>query len=251
MTRRLVTFVTVVAFALAGLLATGPSASAAVPHPARHFSSAIEDYTAYVPQDSCDPRPKRGTALFAAMLTRTYKGTTWGSYRPCDGSVSEHHDGRAIDWMVSSRNRVQHQMGIDFWHWLLATDKYGNTYAMARRLGVMYIIFNGRIWGMWDQKWDEYLHCRTTQKGRGVRQHLPPHPHAHLAVVERRARADLVLDRSRVRHRLRPVRPEAQEVRPALEAPQPRRLPLSTPIARPCCEGLLTGNILVLLVSNF
>ena len=181
MTRRFSVLLAVVAVAVAGLVAGGPSASAAVPHPARHFNSAIEDYTAYVPQDSCDSRPKRGTTLFAHMLTRTYPGTAWGSYRPCDGSVSEHHDGRAIDWMVSSRNRAQHQMGIDFWHWLLATDKHGNKYAMARRLGVMYIIFNGRIWGMWDQKWDEYLQCRTKQKGRAD-DNLCHRTHMHISL---------------------------------------------------------------------
>jgi hypothetical protein len=181
MSRRLLTLIAVAALAVAGLIASGPSASAAVPHTARHFSASIEDYTAYVPQDSCDPRPKRGTTMFGNMLTRTYKGTTWGSYRPCDGSVSEHHDGRAIDWMVSSRNRAQHQMGIDFWHWLLATDKYGNKYAMARRLGVMYIIFNGRMWGMWNQKWTEYLHCRTKQKGRAY-DNLCHRTHMHISL---------------------------------------------------------------------
>ncbi|HEY8302060.1 MAG TPA: hypothetical protein VIG48_09185 [Jatrophihabitans sp.] len=184
MIRRLVTFLTVASIALAGVLGTGaagPTASAAVPHPARHFSVAIEDYTAYVPQDSCDPRPKRGTTLFGDMLARNYRGIAWSTYRPCDGSVSEHHDGRAIDWMVSSRNGAQHQMGIDFWHWLLATDRYGNQYAMARRLGVMYIIFNGRMWGMWDQKWSEYLHCRTTQKGAAY-DNLCHRTHMHISL---------------------------------------------------------------------
>jgi hypothetical protein len=166
MLRRLLTLIILAALAVVGLTATGPTASAAVPHPARHFTSTIEDYTAYVPQDSCDPRPKRGTTEFGNMLARTYKGTTWSSYRPCDGSVSEHHDGRALDWMVSSRNRAQHQMGIDFWHWLLASDRYGNKYAMARRLGVMYIIFNSRMWGAWDGKWHEYDGCQTKLRAR-------------------------------------------------------------------------------------
>jgi peptidoglycan hydrolase-like protein with peptidoglycan-binding domain len=41
---------------------------------------------------------------------------------------------------------------------LLATDRYGNPYAMARRLGIMYIIFNHRIWGAYlaDQGWRPY-----------------------------------------------------------------------------------------------
>ena len=34
---------------------------------------------------------------------------------------------------------------------------------MARRLGVMYIIYNNRMWGAWDGQWQEYNNC----------QHLP------------------------------------------------------------------------------
>ena len=62
-------------------------------------------------------------------------------------------------------------------------------YAMARRLGVMYIIFNSRMWGMWDRQVGGVRRAASTKyKAAPVRQHLPPHPHAHLAVVERRAR---------------------------------------------------------------
>jgi len=166
MHRRFTAFLTVLGLFLAGLVVASAPASARVPRAPRAFTATIEDYTAYVPQDSCDPRPKRGTTMLGNLLARTYKGTTWGSYRPCDGSVSEHHDGRAIDWMVSSRNRAQHAMGHDFWEWLLATDKYGNRFAMARRLGVMYIIFNSRMWGAWDGKWEEYDGCLHKYRAR-------------------------------------------------------------------------------------
>src|SRR5580693_7863966 len=40
--------------------------------------------------------------------------------------------------------------------WLFATDANGNQDAMFRRLGLMYVIWNKRIWGSWDQKWEPY-----------------------------------------------------------------------------------------------
>ncbi|HEY2297198.1 MAG TPA: hypothetical protein VGH43_05685 [Jatrophihabitans sp.] len=166
MHRRFTALVTVLGLFLAGLIVAAAPSSARVPRAPRAFSSTIEADTPYVPQDSCDSRPKHGTTMLGNLLTRTYKGTTWGSYRPCDGSVSEHHDGRAIDWMVSSRDARQHAMGHAFWVWLLAKDKYGNRFAMARRLGVMYIIFNSRMWGAWDGKWHEYDGCQTKLRAR-------------------------------------------------------------------------------------
>lgn len=166
MPRRVLVLLSLFVLTAAGLVAAGTAASAAVPRAPRAFTSTIEDYTEYVPQDSCDPRPKKGTTMLGDLLASTYRGTTWSSYRPCDGSVSEHHDGRAIDWMVSSRDKTQHAMGQAFWTWLLATDKFGNKFAMARRLGVMYIIFNSRMWGMWDGKWAEYDGCLTKYKAR-------------------------------------------------------------------------------------
>jgi hypothetical protein len=38
-------------------------------------------------------------------------------------------------------------------HWLFKTDKFGNHDAMFRRLGLMYVIWNKRIWGAWSQRW--------------------------------------------------------------------------------------------------
>ena len=166
MHRRFIATLTVIGLFLAGLVVASVPSSAAVPRAPRAFTATSEGYTEYVPQDSCDPTRRHGTTMLGNLLSRTYRGTTWGSYRPCDGSVSEHHDGRAIDWMVSSRDRAQHAMGHDFWVWLLKTDRYGNRFAMARRLGVMYIIFNSRMWGAWDGKWEEYNGCQTKYRAR-------------------------------------------------------------------------------------
>jgi hypothetical protein len=43
--------------------------------------------------------------------------------------------------------------------WLFRADAAGRRFAMARRLGVMYIIFNRRIWGSYqaDEGWRPYV----------------------------------------------------------------------------------------------
>ena len=43
-------------------------------------------------------------------------------------------------------------------HWLVKTDKYGNRYAKARRLGIQYLIWNHKIWGSYSASsgWRKY-----------------------------------------------------------------------------------------------
>jgi hypothetical protein len=145
------------------LAAAGPAA-ATVPVPPRSLPTAIEPLAYYVAQSSCDPTVKPGTRSLANLLTRTYPGISWGSAYSCgtDGSVSEHYEGRAIDWMASYRVTWQRDDANSLVTWLLATDKAGNRFAMARRLGVQYVIWDNRIWGSWNGQWENYNNCLNT-----------------------------------------------------------------------------------------
>jgi hypothetical protein len=95
---------------------------------------------------------------------RTYPNTTFGGAYACgtDGGRSEHYDGRAIDWMNSVRNPTQKAQATAVLSFLLGTDSRGNKFAMARRMGIMYIIWNNNIWGSWDGKWSPYNNCAKT-----------------------------------------------------------------------------------------
>src|SRR4051794_16806174 len=76
-----------------------PAAQAVVPKASVSLPSAIEVMPPYQPQSFCAPIVRPGTKALAGLLTRTYAGTAIVSLtRPCDGSRSEHFDGRAIDW---------------------------------------------------------------------------------------------------------------------------------------------------------
>jgi hypothetical protein len=169
---------------LAALVGLASPAAAAVPRAPRAFTAAIEPNTAYVGQSSCDPVLRWGTARLGQLLARTYPGTRWAAVYACgtDGTQSEHYEGRAIDWMVSSRNRAQHAEGQAFYRWLLATDRFGNTTAMARRLGVMYVIFNGWMWGAWNNRWVEYDGCQHGVRRTAAWDNFCHRTHMHVSL---------------------------------------------------------------------
>ncbi len=113
------------------------------------FDAAIDAYAASVPQTTCDTTPKPGVIGFREMVLRTYPTTRdSGIGRDCAAEGdSEHKEGRAWDWGVNANNAADRARADEFLSWLLATDRHGNKHANARRLGVMYVIWNGRIWG--------------------------------------------------------------------------------------------------------
>ena len=148
--RRTVVVASIAALAcgVAGMIVwtVGISSAAAVPvTPA--FGPSIDGYAAYDGQDTCDPTPKPGVTGFRDLLNRTYGGHTAYISRSCDtAGVSEHEEGRALDYMLDVNNGTHRDIANTVLNWLLATDQYGNRHAMARRLGIMYIIWNRKQW---------------------------------------------------------------------------------------------------------
>ena len=95
------------------------------------------------------PNVLEGTREFAELLVATYPGSSNGGYlRKCHEGVdpSEHKEGRAFDWMMDASDEDQHAQVDEVFAWLFATDEYGNEYALFRRLGIMYIIWDRQIW---------------------------------------------------------------------------------------------------------
>jgi hypothetical protein len=159
---RQVAFGTRTAAATTASTAAKPKAPA-VPAVPAGLPVAIESLARYVAQADCDPATKKGAIAFGKLLTATYPGTTFGGGRACtDRPPSEHYDGRAVDWMNSVRNTTQKAQASAVLNWLLKKDAKGNQYANARRLGVMYIIWNDKIWGSYSQRWEPYSNCAST-----------------------------------------------------------------------------------------
>lgn len=120
-----------------------------------------EGFAAYVPQTSCDPKWRKGVERFRDLVLQTYPATKdWGSLRDCtDDGISEHLDGRAWDWNANAKDPEQFAAATDLINWLMADNAY-----WARRLGIMYIGYNHRIWGAY-------------RAGEGWRKLSPSDPH--------------------------------------------------------------------------
>ena len=99
-----------------------------------------------------------GAEKIADLIRATYgNDESIGISRNACYTTSEHNDGRAVDWMVDSTTKAGRAKADSFLNWLLGTDKYGHKDAMARRLGVMYIIYHRHIWRAYDGgHWGDY-----------------------------------------------------------------------------------------------
>ncbi len=151
------------AFALP--LAAGP-ARAAVPQPPtnRNLPQELDVASPYVPQSTCDPNPKPGVTAFARLMANHYEEFSYGISRECDHGLTEHSEGRALDWMLDANDPHEREVADSVISWLLAPDDQGRPAAMARRFGIMYIIWNRQIWG-------------TYQMSDGWRPYNGPSPH--------------------------------------------------------------------------
>jgi hypothetical protein len=164
--------------ALTALLAVAtvvvlPALPAAAAPASPAFGSAIEALSPYQGMTACDPVARPGVVQFRDLVLATYPGTgDSGIVRACSaGGTSEHKEGRAWDWRVNTGNPVHVEQVADLMAWLLAPDEFGNPAAMARRLGVMYVIWDSRIW-------KSYQASRGWQPYSGASPHTD---HVHLS----------------------------------------------------------------------
>lgn len=152
----------------------------------------VEGYAPYQPQKNCNPTAKPGTEQLARWLQRQYPGTgSLGISRTCSsGGVSEHKEGRAFDWKVSATSKRDRAYVADFLSRVLASDEDGNEAALARRMGIMYILWNDRSWASYRgfAKAD-YRHsaCRSLKKCSPTMRHRD---HVHISLSRAGARGD-------------------------------------------------------------
>jgi hypothetical protein len=107
----------------------------------------VDSYAPHDPATGCDPTVKPGVRLF-----REWAIAKWGQreqppspeniLRGCDDKPDEHQVGRA--WDLMTRSLEHGQSIVDA---LLAADPVSSEpHALARRAGVMYLIWNRQMW---------------------------------------------------------------------------------------------------------
>ena len=138
----------IAAIAIVSLLLAGPApaAIAKVPPPPKALSAAtIDAHLGYMPQSTCTPKAKPGATAVLRLLIATWGGSSSGISRGCGaGTISEHKEGRALDWRMSVKSASQRKRVGQAVKWLTA-----NNGEMAYRLGVMYVIWNQQIWSLY------------------------------------------------------------------------------------------------------
>ncbi|WP_395695981.1 hypothetical protein [Nocardioides sp.] len=165
---------------LAGLVVVVTPASA---------QAQIEGYASYDPSARCHVQPRPGTVELYRFVVRRYGGSPGGTSRPCHRDpTSEHQTGRAFDWSLDARKRADRKRAQAFLDRILATDARGHRDAWARRMGVMYVIWNDRMYPAWTRFDPEpYLSssCPTRKRCSATLRHRD---HVHVSLSRRGAK---------------------------------------------------------------
>jgi hypothetical protein len=161
------------------LLVTAPSPTAV----------AIEGYAPYQGATKCSPKAKPGTKQLGRWLVKRYGGGFGPISRACGGSTSEHTEGRAFDWTLDAARKADRRTATRFLNRIFATDGRGNAHALARRMGIMYVIWNDRIYASYREfRVRPYLSsgCKTKKKCSKTLRHRD---HVHISITRKAARA--------------------------------------------------------------
>lgn len=128
------------------------------PTPPQPLPSAVDVLDpSYEPQTTCDQVTKPGVADFATLMSTHYNRLSYGTVRPCQSDDSQHYDGRALDWMLNAGNAADKEIADAVTTWL--TKPVNGVYgANARRFGIMFIVWNHKVWKAYrnPETWSTY-----------------------------------------------------------------------------------------------
>lgn len=149
--------------ACASLAAIGAFAAFSIPLPAasgrtpadsalyaKEFPRGIDAYT-YEPAHSCQHGPRPGIEGFRDLALEAFPMATDAGIYNCrsirgGAALSDHAEARAWDMGLDANDPVHLDAANAVIARLLDTDEHGNRHAMARRLGIQLIIWNGHFW---------------------------------------------------------------------------------------------------------
>ncbi|GAB3113928.1 hypothetical protein GCM10027055_19170 [Janibacter alkaliphilus] len=159
-TARLVgaTMVPALALPLGASIATARQGAVPAPPTNSNLPSGLDVASPYLPQTVCDPDAKPGVTAFARLMANHYSEYSYGISRACNYGLTEHSEGRALDWMLNAYDSHEREVADSVLAWLMAPDSQGRPAAMARRFGIMYIIWNRKIWSTYNMSagWRPY-----------------------------------------------------------------------------------------------
>lgn len=148
----------------------------------------VEPYAGYQPQTTCLRTPKTGVLMLADWLVA--RGGGYGTIsRSCEGSsTSEHKESRAFDWILDARVEADQALAAALLDEILAPDDTGEPHALARRMGIMYVIWDDHMYAAYDGfEPKRYLSsgCRTRRTCSPTLRHRD---HMHISLTRKGAR---------------------------------------------------------------
>ena len=134
----------------AGASAADPTGRRGTVTSSAPYLMPLEPYAGYQPQSTCRRTPKPGVLLLADWLVA--RGGGYGPIsRSCAGSsTSEHKESRAFDWLLDARSDTDQALAAALLDELFAPDDTGQPHALARRMGIMYIIWDDTMYASYD-----------------------------------------------------------------------------------------------------
>lgn len=151
------------------------------------YVSSVEPYAAFQPQTTCRRTPKPGVLMLADWLVA--RGGGYGTIsRSCSGSsTSEHKESRAFDWILDARLDTDQALAAALLDEILAPDDTGQPHALARRMGIMYVIWDDRMYA----SYDGFVAKRYLSSGCRNRRTCSPtlrhRDHVHISLTRRGA----------------------------------------------------------------
>jgi hypothetical protein len=148
----------------------------------------VEPYAGYQPQTTCRRHPKPGVLLLADWLVA--RGGGYGAItRPCAGSsTSEHKESRAFDWVLDARSDTDQALAAALLDELLAPDDTGEPSALARRMGIMYVIWDDQMYASYDGFVAKRYLSSSCRNRRTCSPTLRHRDHMHVSLTRQGAR---------------------------------------------------------------
>ncbi len=150
--------------AIACALAVTASAVGLNPNPAndeRLVDKPLDD-SRYDQARGCRRDVPKGMRELEKWLEHNVRGESWGITR-CEklkrANFSVHSEGRAIDWHLDAGVAKDRRAAMRLIKTLIEPDRYDNTNALARRMGVQGLIFDCKSWWAGMEELGEYSYC--------------------------------------------------------------------------------------------
>lgn len=135
------------------MVAASPTKASAATYPI--LDDPVDPYSSAAPMVCSNGYVYPGIYAFRDILQWSYGARTASLARGCPSSgssfMSYHARGLALDWRLSAYNSTETAYAQQILDWLFEPNSEGDNHVRLRRLGIVEVIWNDRLWTRFDQ----------------------------------------------------------------------------------------------------